>query len=134
MKKSILLTFIISISIGLLSFSMNNEGEYKNLKVLPKNITREQMDSTMKHYSKSLGVKCGFCHERGVDGKFDFASDKNEHKEVTRDMMRLTIKINKKYFDNELDKSTGLSVVTCFTCHNGKKHPAVKPPADPDDE
>ncbi len=124
---------MLVLCVALVSFTAFNEGIYKNLKVLPKNITKEQMDSTMKHYAKSLGVKCGFCHERGADGKFDFPSDKNKHKEVTRDMIKMTNKLNKKYFDNELDRKTGLAVVTCFTCHNGNEHPAVQPPVDPNE-
>ena len=42
----------------------NEEPRYKNLKVLPKNITKPQMDSVMKHFTVALGVKCNFCHVR----------------------------------------------------------------------
>ncbi len=134
MKTSTLIITITALSVGLLSFSLNGDGEFKNLKVLPKNITKDQLDSTMKHFSKSLGVKCGFCHERGTDGKLNFASDAKGNKDIARGMIKMTMKLNKKYFNNELDKSTGMAMVTCFTCHNGKEHPAVKPPVDPDDE
>lgn len=134
MKKLAILSALVLGCFAFFAFTINGDGEFKNLKVLPKNISKDDLDSTMKHYAKSLGVKCGFCHERNADGKFDYASDKNKHKEITRDMMKMTNKLNKKYFDNELDKKTGLNVVTCFSCHNGLKKPATKPPADPDDE
>ncbi len=133
MKKLTILSSLVIVCLAFVAFTVNN-GDYKNLKVLPKNITHDEMDSVMKSFSKSLGVKCGFCHERKEDGKFDFASDKNEHKSIARDMMRMTAKLNKKYFHDEKDKATGLSVVTCFSCHNGQKKPGVKPPADPNDD
>ncbi len=44
--------------------------------------------------------------------KLDFASDENEHKLIARDMMRMTMKINKKYFRNEKQDA-----ITCYTCH-----------------
>src|SRR6059058_3640019 len=50
---------------------------FKNLKVLPKDISRADLLSTMKFFSQSLGVRCTNCHV-GEEGKplstFDFAS------------------------------------------------------------
>src|SRR6476661_7954843 len=100
MKRSLMVTLgfacLVVMSLGF----TRDEPKYKNLKVLPKNITKEQMDSVMHHFTASLGVKCNFCHMRNEDTKtFDFASDENKHKLVARSMMRMTTKINRKYFD-----------------------------------
>ena len=115
-----------------MSFAVTkDEPLYKNLKVLPKRTTKAEMDSVMKHFTASLGVKCNFCHVRTADNKeWDFASDANKHKLVAREMMKMTGKINKKYFN--VTASQGLSttlMVSCYTCHNGKAEPAVRPAA-----
>jgi hypothetical protein len=85
----------------------------------------------MRHFAQSLGVKCNFCHQFNQQQKaMDFASDANEHKGVAREMMKMTTRLNKKYFDVKESKSlTAKLEVTCYTCHNGKEHPGVKPPA-----
>jgi 5-methylcytosine-specific restriction endonuclease McrA len=102
---------------------------FKNLKVLPKNTTKEQMDSVMKSFTVALGVKCNFCHEFNQEQKaMDFASDGNHHKKIARDMIKMTQKINRKFFDVDDSKSLTTSLeVTCYTCHNGKTDPRKGP-------
>ena len=121
------MSLVIMVAISL-AFT-KDDPKYKNLKILPKNITHEQMDSVMHHFSNSLGVNCQFCHLK-IDStnKWDFASDANKHKLVARDMMKMMDKINDKYFDltgGKRDLNTQL-MVTCFTCHHGKTEPEVK--------
>src|SRR5687768_17154976 len=102
MKKLLVIAIIVSFTT--ISMSFIDKPGYKNLKVLPKNTTEEQMETIMKHFSKSLGVKCNFCHEKSPDGKhFDFAKEGNEHKDIARSMMRMTQKINKKFFKADKD-------------------------------
>ena len=131
MKKSmfVLLGIVFFISVSL-AFTQQDE-PYKNLKILPKNITKVQLDSVMHHYTDALGVKCNFCHVRNESIKgWDYASDKNKHKLVAREMMLMTDSINDKYFDltgGKRDLNSKL-MVTCFTCHNGKTEPAALPP------
>jgi Photosynthetic reaction centre cytochrome C subunit len=130
MKKT---AFIICVFAGMiaLSFSFTNADapSYKNLKVLPKNTNKQQMDSVMHHFTGSLGVKCNYCHVYNEAQKsMDFASDANEHKGIARDMMRMTTKINKKYFNVKDSKSLDADLeMTCYTCHNGKAHPGKWP-------
>ena len=100
MKKSIFTLFALVMMVVIsLAFTRSDPG-YKNLKILPKNITAQQIDSVMEHFSKSLGVTCKFCHvgDEATDN-WDFASDENKHKLVAREMMTMTDKINDKYFD-----------------------------------
>ena len=133
MRKSLLvtLTFAFLVVISSLAFTADNERRYKNLKVLPKNTTKEQMDTIMRHFTASLGVKCNFCHVFNTEQKaMDFASDANKHKDVARNMMRMTKKINKKYFEfTSYDALASTLQVTCHTCHNGKAEPTSWPTA-----
>lgn len=117
-----------------MSFAITkDEPLYKNLKILPKKTTKKQMDSVMRHFTQSLGVKCNFCHQYNAEQKaMDFPSDANEHKGVARDMMKMTARLNKKYFDVKDSKSlTAKLEITCYSCHNGKEHPATIPPPPP---
>jgi len=41
---------------------------WDNLKVLPKDISKDSLTYLMKNYATSLGVKCNYCH---VPSKFD---------------------------------------------------------------
>ena len=123
--------------VGFVSMSFvitSEEPRYKNLKVLPKNIGKQQMDSIMKSFTVALGVRCNFCHVRLNDEQknWDFASDSNKHKNIAREMFRMTRDINKRYFDVANSKQLTAQVeVTCYTCHNGKAHPAKFAPAPP---
>src|ERR1700682_5927299 len=76
--------------------------QWKNLKLLPKNIDEEQMERIMYKYTRQLGVTCSFCHPDTKPGIFpvrvDFATDEKPEKRTARNMMRMTDKINKKYF------------------------------------
>ncbi len=100
----------------------------KNLKVLPKDISEQKLDSIMHSYNKALGVNCAFCHSP-YDKKFpdslNYVSDENNMKEEARKMMRLTIQLNKDYFYfDTLQRPEYLRVVTCYTCHRGDPFPA----------
>ncbi len=132
--KSIISVTACFIALIFMSFAFTNaKPTYKNLKVLPKNTNKKEMDSVMHHFTGSLGVKCNYCHQYNNEQKaMDFASDANEHKEIARDMMKMTAKLNKKYFDVDNSKSlTAKLEVTCFSCHNGKAHPVTQPPPAP---
>ena len=126
MKRSYLVTIGLVVMVVISFAFTNDEPQYKNLKVLPKNTTKQQMDSVMKHFSVALGVKCNFCHVYNQEQKsMDFASDGNNHKAIARDMMKMTSKINDKYFDvKHAERLDADLEVTCYTCHNGKVHPA----------
>ena len=103
---------------------------FKNLKVLPKDISRADLISTMRLFSQSLGVRCTFCHV-GEEGRplstFDFASDAKANKDIARDMLRMADRLNTEI----LPAIGGLDSprVTCYTCHRGAREPARTPPA-----
>ncbi len=110
------------------AFITADEPQYKNLKILKKNISKKEMDSVMRFFAMSIGEKCGFCHVRNeAANSIDFASDANPNKNVARSMMRMTAKINKKFFKNEENRDNhAIQAVTCYTCHHGNGHPATK--------
>jgi len=129
-KKTFIILSILSAAILVTSAGMpqpqENEPGYSNLKVLPKNINRDDLDKVMHHYNKSLGVKCNFCHAPAQNGGrgLDFASDEKPEKKIARDMMRMTSKLNIKYFGSKKDVSNhAVMEVNCNTCHRGKTHP-----------
>ena len=135
MKKIILIVLVLfSISLSF-AFFQENKPKYENLKVLPKNITKQEMDSVMRHFSMSLGVRCTFCHVRETEGQknFIFASDSLKNKLVARNMFKMMNKINKKYFKNDAsaDVANRIPRVSCYSCHHGKEKPENRPPAPP---
>ena len=106
-----------------LTASTTDTGIYKNLKVLPQDISKDSLDHVMHAFTAALAVKCNFCHAFN-NGKMDFASDDKEEKNIARYMMNMTTGINKTYFNSEnSSKPDTISVVKCFTCHRGSPHP-----------
>lgn len=129
LRTFLILALISCIVIGT-SATMPSQDEkkdpgYKNLKVLPKKITHEELDKVMHHYNAALGVKCGFCHVRNEETKkMDYASDAKEEKLITRSMMKMTNKLNVKNFgEKKTQYNQAVMEVSCKTCHRGKAHP-----------
>jgi recombination DNA repair RAD52 pathway protein len=96
--------------------------EFKNLQVLPKNITADSLDKIMDGFNAGLGVDCKFCHTWNQDVyKMEFDKDTKPEKEIARNMMRMTMDINKHYFQyNEDVTAAQVQAVTCYTCHKGE--------------
>ena len=98
-----------------------------NLKILPKNISEEELQTVMKTFAKSLGVKCGHCHvSKIVEGnprpKFNFSSDDKPEKNIARKMMMMTDSINTNFISKMGDE---FERITCVTCHRGSITPMV---------
>lgn len=132
MRKSLVVTVtLLTLIIISYSFTTAEEPLYKNLKILPKKITKPQLDSVMRNFTRSLGVRCDYCHVK-VEGQreLNFASDDEEMKGVARSMMKMQNKINKKYFKiKHVDEMSAKLEVTCYACHHGQTHPAKSAPA-----
>ena len=101
--------------------------EFTNLKILPKDIAKQDLVRIMRGFTAALGVRCSGCHVPGdnpnsLDG-FDFASDEPEQKAVARAMLQMVNEINTK-----LLPATGredVAEVRCITCHHGLQKPAT---------
>lgn len=95
---------------------------FTNLKVLPDNISRDQLLATMRGFTEALGIRCSTCHvgeESQPLSEYDFASDDKEMKRTARTMLRMVRAINGQYLTE-----IGTDVqVECFTCHHGARHP-----------
>jgi Photosynthetic reaction centre cytochrome C subunit len=120
----ILISFMV---VGMAATRPFEDKPKRNLKVLPKDISDDDLDKTMDGWKAALGVHCNFCHARSKDStqhKLDYASDEKPEKNIARHMFRMTAKINKKYFDfNKDDKGNSIPAVSCITCHRGNPHP-----------
>lgn len=99
----------------------------RNLKVLPKDISHDDLSKTMDAFKEALGVKCNFCHAPSADSSnhhLDFASDAKPEKNIARHMYKMVGRINKKFFGMNKDANGNLvQTVTCVTCHHGSPHP-----------
>jgi cytochrome c553 len=128
-KITVVVTLLILVLAGIAA-SKPPKPIYKNLKVLPKNISHEDLDKVMDQFKSSLGVRCNFCHAPSKEDpkKMDFASDDKPEKGIARDMMRMTLKLNKKYFDYKPKDTSSVAAVGCYTCHHGKEHPEKSAP------
>ena len=86
----------------------------KNIKVL-NDFPDSQLIPMMNLFAASLGVKCTFCHVN-KDGQWDFPADEKPEKNTAREMIAMTLNINKTTFK-------GNNEVSCFTCHRGRNRP-----------
>lgn len=95
----------------------------KNLEVLNKNISAKELQSTMKNFSISLGVRCQHCHV-GEEGQplaeFDFAADDKASKDKARVMLKMVRDLNRKIESKIPDSSVQIE---CITCHRGAAIP-----------
>ncbi|HEY6804460.1 MAG TPA: c-type cytochrome [Pyrinomonadaceae bacterium] len=84
---------------------------HKNIQVL-KGLPESQLIPVMEFVNASLGVRCNYCHVNN-NGAWDFASDEKGEKKAAREMMTMTMGINKNSF-------RGNTEVSCYTCHRGR--------------
>jgi len=107
-----------------------------NLKVLPKNLTGQQVRDIMEIWEGSLGAHCSTCHtadpkDIGPNGRprLNFADDSKEEKSTARLMYQMTEDINKNYVSKVPSSDVP---VTCGTCHRG--HLGPEPYKIPEDD
>lgn len=106
-----------------------------NLKVLPKDLTGQQVRDIMEKWKDDLGVHCNTCHAAdpnnvGPNGRprMNFPDDSKPEKQTARLMYTMTNKINDDTISMVGD---GTGKVTCGTCHRGHQKPeAFVPPPE----
>jgi hypothetical protein len=109
-----------------------------NLKVLPKNMTGEQVHELMHKWEAELGAECTTCHAADPNKKMpngrpalNFADDSKPEKNTARLMYRMMVDINKNYVSKVEQTSktdNAEAMVTCGTCHRGHVDPTVYVP------
>ncbi len=99
-----------------------------NLKVLPKDLSGDEVDKLMHRYKQELGAPCGYCHVENAETKqIDFASDENPIKQTARMMIGMTSDINAKYLAQLGDRRYA-EPLTCGNCHQGQIDPPTFEP------
>jgi hypothetical protein len=109
MRRIVLLTALV-FGIALTGYGLAQPAGGKNLKVLPKTLSKPDIKKYMKSVADALGVQCDHCHDTD-----DMAKD-TPKKDKAREMILMTQNLNKTSFK-------GKDRVKCVTCHNGKKEP-----------
>ncbi|MFT3912065.1 MAG: c-type cytochrome [Ferruginibacter sp.] len=133
-KKPTAMVMFIVATVFITAANIQTKGKFKNLQVLPADISEKKLDSIMDSYNRALNVNCDFCHKPEKNpfsitpnaDTIDFAKDW-PMKDNARRMIRLMIDINKNYF--YFDQNTRpeyLNAVSCNTCHRGNPYPLNK--------
>jgi len=89
------------------------EQVYSNIRAL-KGFPASQISGAMDFMSAALGVNCAYCHSSS------YAKDDKVAKQVARNMIKMTLDLNKTSFGGSLE-------VTCYTCHRGQIAPVAAP-------
>jgi Photosynthetic reaction centre cytochrome C subunit len=123
-KIPVMIGLSVFIFCGVAAVKPADDEHYKNLKVLSKDINSEQLERVMFGFERQLGVTCLYCHaptKNVVPERVDFASDEKKEKLIAREMLKMTLKINRKYFNTKVDKKLNevKPVIWCKTCHRG---------------
>jgi len=150
MKNTFTLVFLLVLILGCTSSTTQpsptpaaKSSEFKNLQVLPQDITRDQLLATMRGFTRGLGVRCNHCHvvtATEPEEKLDFPADTKEEKRVARVMYQMAKEINGTWLQRveaaeghaeTTEAPAGPPRVSCWTCHRGKTEPEMPPPPAP---
>jgi hypothetical protein len=97
---------------------------FSNLRVLPRDIPRADLVSTMRGMAGALGVRCAHCHvgPDNLEG-MDFATDQKQSKQIARTMLRMVRSINVDFVSAMPAGDSPRQPVTCLTCHRRSTRP-----------
>ena len=117
--------------LGLLLFSIPAAGQipdkFTNLQVLPKDISKQELQSTMRGFAFSLNVRRNYCHAQKKEGEkpgLDYASDEKDTKKTARAMLQMVAAINRDYISKVPQTPPSPQIqVQCVTCHHGLEQP-----------
>ncbi len=102
---------------------------WKNVRAYPADVSMQILTRAMIENVSGLGLEpvegatCANCHVMT-----DFASDAIPMKIKAREMMALTLRLNRELAQAAGSAGLGGFRVTCATCHQG----SLRPPATPD--
>ena len=103
-----------------------------NLKVLPQDLTGDQVMNIMHKWEADLGSECTTCHTPDPTRKMpnghpalNFADDSKPEKQAARMMFTMMQLANKDYVSKlpKTEKGSEEAMVTCGTCHRGHLNP-----------
>jgi tetratricopeptide (TPR) repeat protein len=93
------------------------------LQVLPKDISKNDLQTTMRGFAFALNVRCPYCHVQKADMKMDFTVDEKDTKKTARVMLQMLTTINRDYV-GKIGKAAPAQV-ECATCHRGLTQPRL---------
>jgi tetratricopeptide (TPR) repeat protein len=101
--------------------------KFTNLKVLPTDISKRELESTMRGFTFALGVRCDHCHveKKAPEKDLDFPADDKDAKKTARVMLQMVAAINHDYISKvpKTPPDTPAIQVQCVTCHHGLTQP-----------
>ena len=100
--------------------------EFKNLRFLPEDITRDSLLIIMRDFSFALGVRCQYCHVGGDGRSFEgveFDKDDDPDKRKARFMLRLVANLNTQVLPLVPERDDPPLMIECKTCHRGQPRP-----------
>jgi hypothetical protein len=97
--------------------------KFTNLQVLPKDISKNDLQATMRGFAFALNVRCPYCHVQKADMKMDFPADDKDQKKTARIMLQMVTAINHDYI-GKIGKPSSVQV-ECATCHRGLTQPRL---------
>lgn len=102
---------------------------FTNLKVLPRDITRDSLIQVMRNFSLSLNVRCQYCHVGGDGQSFagvEFAKDDDPDKRKARFMLQMVDSLNRAVLPRIPDLNGRAPLrIECKTCHRGAAQPML---------
>jgi len=97
--------------------------KFTNSQVLPRDISKNDLQATMRGFAFALNVRCPYCHVQKADTKMDFPADGKDTKKTARVMLQMIAAINRDYV-SKIGKPSPMQV-ECVTCHRGLTQPRV---------
>ena len=94
--------------------------------MLPKNISKQELQSTMPSFAFALGVRCEHCHveKKAPEKGFDYSADDKDTKKTARVMLQMVEATNRDYVGKieKADKTPPIRV-QCVTCRSPARSP-----------
>jgi tetratricopeptide (TPR) repeat protein len=116
-RRLLLVSILLAITPAVAQFP----DKFTNLQVLSKDISKDELQKTMRGFVFALNVKCSYCHVQKDDMKMDFPADDKDTKKAARVMLQMVMTVNRDYV-SKIGKATPLQV-ECVTCHRGLTQP-----------
>lgn len=124
--QAIILAFTFTVSVAPAHAGLFDDPE--NLKVLPKDITAQQLGAIMRGFAINTGSRCFSCHVGEVEADlstYDFSLDDKEKKHKARVMLQMVNDINENLAEKLDIPADELVKVDCATCHRGQVKPEM---------
>lgn len=126
MKAAAISTILLAGVISARAAEAQIPSTFKNLQVLPKDISRAELVQTMRSIATDLGVRCTHCHVGPDDLQgMDFATDDKRTKQAARVMLKMVKSINADFINGMPAGAEPRQAVTCITCHRRATKPTL---------